>query len=148
MLVNIRRGNIISFRPDNSFVYVLIDPLNYCPKYVGTTECLISRFKSHVSIKTKPKNKKQEWILSLREKGLRPIIITLKECSYYERLAYEKHFYNFFSRTYDLLQKEPNIKIGDIYQPGYFDYLRETKESVAYFANKFKEQKKLLKNNH
>jgi len=51
------------------FVYVLIDPRNGHPKYVGLSHDVEARYKTHVARSTKTT---KEWITELKSLGLRP----------------------------------------------------------------------------
>jgi len=68
------------------YIYALIDPDNFSAKYVGVTASPFSRFSCHMSqgrddcVGAQVENKrKKEWILSLRKRGLKPMLLILEK---------------------------------------------------------------------
>jgi hypothetical protein len=72
------------------YIYCLNCPISNEPKYIGKTNYIKERFKSHLkSTQLKIKNKKNSWIKSLLKQNLRPRleildIVNVKEWEFWE----------------------------------------------------------------
>lgn len=59
-----------------AYIYCLNDPITDTPKYIGCTlKTIKQRYRQHLYEKAADNNKKCNWILSLRKKGLRPTVV-------------------------------------------------------------------------
>lgn len=72
-------------------IYTLDCPITFMPKYVGITQNTLNKRLSQHLI-TNHLNKKNSWIISLKEKGLKPII-TLLDFSDEDRWVDDEKFY-------------------------------------------------------
>lgn len=55
-------------------IYILIDPITNMIRYVGKTNNINQRFKAHLNFARKHQLHKRNWIMNLKNKGLRPIV--------------------------------------------------------------------------
>lgn len=71
------------------YFYVLIDPRDNEIKYVGRSVSPKSRYRNHISSGRKKghKNKKESWISSLLNEGLKPILEIIEEFSEYKSIV-------------------------------------------------------------
>ena len=77
----------------NIFIYALINPKNSQVFYVGCTNNIELRFKTHL------RNKKSSTITGLIKDGLLPIVQVLEECSLeFARINEDKWVLHFLSR--------------------------------------------------
>lgn len=82
-----------------TYIYILIDPRTNTPEYVGKANILKHRLTGHIN-KTNTKkgklNKKEAWIKSLLNKGIRPIIESIDEIPINEWEFWESHYISLF----------------------------------------------------
>ena len=122
-------------------IYRIIDPFTSEVKYVGKTiQDIFIRLNHHISkAKLRPNlSKKNEWIVSVLEKGGRPIIELIEECegdSWIEREKYWISYYdNLLNRTSggeDFIIKQGNIpwnKGGGKYTPETIEKMKNAKK--------------------
>jgi predicted GIY-YIG superfamily endonuclease len=57
-------------------VYLLADPIDYLPRYIGCSTNLRRRYRQHLSERTNPA--KFQWIAELRRRGLQPVLVLLE----------------------------------------------------------------------
>lgn len=62
-----------------TFIYILIDPITNQVRYVGKANNISQRYKAHLNRARKHQIHKANWIKSLKEKGLKPIIEVIDE---------------------------------------------------------------------
>lgn len=75
------------------YVYSLLCPIDNVVRYVGYTQHLEDRYKSHlINSKDTPEDKMQ-WVLKLRSLGLKPILITLKKSGSQKNTLLSEKFY-------------------------------------------------------
>lgn len=80
----ITRDQVVSFQDrkhvaGTSGVYVLVDPRNGAPRYVGSTQHAEHRLYSHMSDSEKRKTPKQRWLAELKAMGRWPEMWVLEE---------------------------------------------------------------------
>jgi len=79
-----------------TYIYVLKDPETLDIRYVGKTTCIKNRFKAHKSLKATKGTYLASWIMSLRNKGLSPLIETIDTINgsgWKEKESYYIEFY-------------------------------------------------------
>jgi hypothetical protein len=89
-------------KTDIAYIYTLIDPETKKVRYVGKTINPKKRLSDHISESHRIKNYRCNWIKSLLNKGLKPIIEIVEICSlinFEEREAYHIGLYNFSELT-------------------------------------------------
>lgn len=109
-----------------AYIYILVDPEIWIPRYVGCTLHFKQRYINHVSTRT-PRDPKEEWIVSLRNKGLKPLMFSVEECHPNMRFERERYYYDLISKNHKLLQKPPlkqNIEADQV-RPFKKSYWRE-----------------------
>ena len=62
-----------------TYIYILIDPITQHVRYVGKTNKPRSRFNEHISKCSKYNNYKDNWLNSLKKKGLAPEMVIIDE---------------------------------------------------------------------
>lgn len=81
-------------------IYMLIDPIDNIPKYIGKTVTDINkRYNSHIYQWTRDKgrhNKLNSWIKSLAKKGYKPIIEIIDNCDENNWQLYEMSYIKLF----------------------------------------------------
>ncbi len=77
-----------------TFIYILIDPITNLVRYVGKSDNPKKRLAVH-SCRTE-KNYKHSWIVSLKNKHLKPIIEIIDEVPIEEWRFWEKHYISLF----------------------------------------------------
>jgi hypothetical protein len=77
---------------DEAYIYVLVDPREGVPRYVGKTLAPEQRMAEHLAQSTtKDKNSvKGEWIRKLQGIGHRPFMVLIDRCKRSEEVACEK----------------------------------------------------------
>lgn len=96
---------------DNFIIYGLIDPITNQVRYVGKSSIGLERPKQHsLSCNLKGKNRKNNWIKSLKKINLIPIIKTIEICSSEEELDQKEIYWISFYRKID--KKLTNITDG------------------------------------
>jgi hypothetical protein len=85
-------------------IYVLIDPRDNQYKYIGKTKNELSkRLRGHIrTTKKYCKTKKEYWIKSLLDIGLKPHIILLEECEADNWEDREIYWIKYYSKIYNL----------------------------------------------
>lgn len=91
-------GGHESSRDYTSFIYGLVDPFSGQLHYVGCSRDPIYRLSCHVSsaIHEGHVSKKNSWLISLREKNIKPEIITLQEVDDIEKSDHEMFWIEYF----------------------------------------------------
>ena len=74
------------------FIYILIDPITLEIRYVGKTNNPYQRFRHHLVSSANPKSHKRNWINSLREEGLKPIMQIIDEVEEIEWQFWEQYW--------------------------------------------------------
>lgn len=83
-------------------IYLLLDPRTNAPKYIGKTNDISIRMYGHLSEKTL--TKKNNWIKSLKNKGLKPTVEIIDEVPENEWQFWEMHYISLYkSWGFDLL---------------------------------------------
>jgi len=83
------------------FIYGLVDPRNGEIRYIGKTDNPPERLRGHQ--KDKKITKKRSWIVSLRRKGLKPVLVILQKVSKEKWREAERFQISFFrQRGFDL----------------------------------------------
>lgn len=62
-----------------TYIYILIDPETNQVRYVGKTKNLKRRYNQHISECSKLKSYKNNWLISLKNKNLRPEMVVIDE---------------------------------------------------------------------
>ena len=62
-----------------TYIYILIDPETNQVRYVGKTTSLKRRYNQHVSECSKIRNHKNNWLLSLKNKNIKPEMVIIDE---------------------------------------------------------------------
>lgn len=62
-----------------TYIYILIDPETNQVRYIGKTKSLKRRYNQHISECSKLKSHKNNWLLSLKNKNLRPEMVVIDE---------------------------------------------------------------------
>lgn len=73
-------------------IYALIDPITNEVKYIGKSNNIIQRYKAHINKSRKHQKNKIEWINSLNENGLKPLIFVLDEVPMGESKFWETYW--------------------------------------------------------
>lgn len=63
-----------------TFIYILIDPRDNQVKYVGKTNNVKRRYSQHISLASKNKTYKTNWLSSLIIMNLKPEMVVIDEC--------------------------------------------------------------------
>ncbi len=79
---------------NNIFIYSLNCPITNNPKYIGKTNNLRKRLRGH--LKEHEKTKKNNWIKSLRSKGLKPIMRIIDKVENSEWIFWEQHYISLY----------------------------------------------------
>lgn len=74
---------------ENTYIYVLIDPITNMVRYVGKTNNITQRYQAHLNRARKHQIHKKNWIEKLKKEGLKPIIevidvVPINEWVYWE----------------------------------------------------------------
>lgn len=72
------------------YIYTLEDPLSKEIRYVGVTNNLKRRLKNHIY--TPKKTYTYSWILSLKDRGLFPIMKVIDSCSKKDIVSMERYW--------------------------------------------------------
>ena len=99
-----------------NIIYSLSCPITNDVVYIGRTTRPDERYLAHISMaKTgRCKNRKMgDWILSLFDKGLKPIFTILLECERHELATYEKKFIHEYLPTGKLFNKDLMLNLHD-----------------------------------
>lgn len=76
-----------------TYIYGLVDPRNNLVKYIGKTNYLSIRYKSHLKeINCDKITKKRNWLIKLNKLGLKPKLRILFKCSKKNWQIFEKHY--------------------------------------------------------
>lgn len=75
-------------------IYLLVDPRTNIPKYIGKTNNITTRMYGHFSEKTL--TKKNNWLKSLKTKGLKPIVEIIDEVREEEWQFWEQHYISLY----------------------------------------------------
>lgn len=62
-----------------TYIYILIDPETNQVRYIGKTKSLKRRYNQHISECSKLKSHKNNWLLSLKNRNLRPEMVVIDE---------------------------------------------------------------------
>ena len=90
-------------------VYGLVCPLDNEVRYVGMTRNLDWRFQSHCSKNPKTPKDKMRWILKLRKKGLKPMLVILHEGEdKFKCLINERYYISKYKETILNIKKKRN----------------------------------------
>jgi group I intron endonuclease len=73
-------------------IYVLIDPETDEVRYVGKANNVSERYKAHLNRARKHQIHKKNWIINLRNKGLKPIIEVIDIVPFSEWIFWEKYW--------------------------------------------------------
>jgi len=76
----------------NVFIYSLHDPETGHLRYVGKAENLESRLKSHLWDAIRGRSHRDNWILSLRERGLKPLQFSIAEVEESDWQLWERYY--------------------------------------------------------
>lgn len=79
---------------EKTFIYVLIDPRNNLPKYIGKSNNPSKRFTNHC--REQYKSLKRNWIVSLKKLELKPVLEILDEVPSHEWEFWEKHYISLY----------------------------------------------------
>jgi len=84
-----------------NYIYALIDPRNSCVRYIGRTNDMWSRFRSHLDCESG--KGKIEWLRELREENYVPIMKKIEEVETVEEaIDREKFWIRFFHQADEL----------------------------------------------
>jgi hypothetical protein len=80
------------------YIYGLVDPINNEIKYIGKSNNVETRLKSHLyhSYKNENKTYKERWICNLKKLNLKPNLIILKETNDKEYEYWEMYYIKFY----------------------------------------------------
>lgn len=110
-----------------TYIYILVDPENQQVRYVGKTKSPSRRYNQHTSECSKIRNHKNNWLLSLKNKGLKPEMVLIDEC--------ENNDWIFLEKWYIQLFKMWSFKLTNLTEGGEGVYgykpSRETIEKIA-----------------
>lgn len=76
------------------YIYILSDPITKEIRYVGKTNNLKLRYRNHISVKSKTHT--SSWIISLKSKGLRPIMDVIEYTTLDEWEEAEKYWIKYY----------------------------------------------------
>jgi hypothetical protein len=80
-----------------TFIYSLSDPITQEVRYIGKANNIKERVKHHMSINKKDdKTHRRNWIASLKEKGLKPIVDVVDEVQFSEWEFWEIHYISLY----------------------------------------------------
>ena len=74
------------------FIYILLHPITLDIRYVGKTKNPKQRFHNHCNKAHNPKSHKRNWINSLREQGLKPIMQVIDKVEESEWQFWEQYW--------------------------------------------------------
>lgn len=98
-----------------AFIYSLIDPITNEIKYIGKADKPFKRYKSHIRIKN-TKKRKDAWIKSLLDQGLKPKVEIIDEIPETEWKFWEKYWISQFLtwgfNLYNLTEGGEGVKKG------------------------------------
>lgn len=80
----------------NTFIYSLSHPITGDVRYVGKANRPKDRLKSHICIRKKSSSHCKNWITSLKENNLLPIMEIIDEVNYSEWEFWEQHYISLF----------------------------------------------------
>jgi len=80
-----------------TFIYILIDPRDNQVRYVGKTKSKNRRYYQHMNEASKgTRTHKNNWLLSLKNKGLKPEMVIIDECEDDSWIFLEKWYLEVF----------------------------------------------------
>jgi hypothetical protein len=100
---------------ETTFIYILEDPRNSIPRYLGKSNNPINRLKAHIgeALNGKKFDHKNNWIRSLLKINLKPEIFILDEVPINEWQFWEKHYgHLFLSWGFDMVFDRDYLGIG------------------------------------
>jgi hypothetical protein len=118
-----------------TYIYILIDPTSQQVRYIGKTKNLSRRYSQHISECSKIRNHKNNWILSLKNIGLKPEMVVIDECENNDWVFLEQWYIQLF-KTWDC--NLTNLTLGG---EGVYGH-EPSKESIEKRANKLRGQKR------
>jgi hypothetical protein len=117
------------------YIYILIDPETQQVRYVGKTKTPSRRYSQHISECSKIKSYKNNWILSLKNKGIKPEMVVIDECNFDNWIFLEQWYIELFkSWNFNLT----NLTIGG---EGVCGHTR-SKELIEKISSKLRGQKR------
>lgn len=96
-----------------TFIYALIDPRNQQIKYIGKANNPKLRFNGHLRECLKTETLKNNWIKSLLNKGLKPIVEIIDEVLESEWQFWERHYISLYKSWGFKLKNDPKCPGGD-----------------------------------
>jgi group I intron endonuclease len=84
------------------YIYKLIDPISNDVRYVGKTNNLNRRLSAHIKRSTTNKYHSARWINSLIDKGFKPLISIIEECTEKNWEEREIYWISYYREKYDL----------------------------------------------
>lgn len=132
---------------DKIYIYKLIDPITNEIRYIGKTGNLHNRYKNHLSHSKYLHTRIGNWIKSILNKGLLPIVEIIEECdisTWVEREQYWIKYYrdkglnlvNFSKGGNEPPQSKKVIQKYSIVKDGYV--VTRSKNNTKYYLGKFK----------
>lgn len=117
------------------YIYILIDPETQQVRYVGKTKNPSRRYNQHISECSKIKSHKNNWIFSLKKKGIKPEMILIDECDTDNWIFFEQWYIELFkSWNFNLT----NLTIGGEGSIGH----TPSKETIEKRSKKLKGKKR------
>jgi len=93
-----------------TYIYILIDPETNQVRYIGKTKSLKRRYNQHISECSKLKSHKNNWLLLLKNKNLRPEMVVIDET--------DKDDWVFLEQWYIELYKSWGYKLTNLTKGG------------------------------
>lgn len=118
-----------------TYIYILIDPENQQVRYIGKTKNISRRYSQHISECSKIRSHKNNWILSLKNKGLKPEMVVIDECDNNDWTFLEQWYIQLF-KTWNC--NLTNLTLGGEGVCGH----KPSKESIEKKASKLRGQKR------
>jgi hypothetical protein len=100
----------------DAYIYTLSCPLSNNIRYVGQSVNPNSRYRRHISDSKRRNDHKSNWIKSLINNNLKPILSIIKVCNESNVDFYEKYYINEYKKKYDLTNTKEGGKSGQITQ--------------------------------
>jgi hypothetical protein len=107
------------------YIYTLSCPITKNIRYVGQSVNPKTRYRRHISDGKKRKDHKSNWIRSLLEKNLKPILDIIYTCNESNVDYYEKYYIDEYKKLYDLTNSKEGGKAYKMTQE-IKDKIRET----------------------
>jgi len=104
----IRAGNKLHNKPDVC-IYALVDPKTKIVRYIGSTNNIMARVRSHQNSCKPIKNLQfYNWLMGLYAKNLKPILWVVEVTGCMKRFEREKYYIEKYGKRKNLLNKQYN----------------------------------------